>query len=103
MAEAWTVLLPPDAREPLDVFVNGVPQEPGADYAVSGRTLRFTKPLEKEGRLGAMRWLSMFLGVAGTYRKNDSVDVVYDVSGRRKVASALPIIPPDAPSPARQA
>ena len=36
----------------------------------------------------------MFFGVAGTYWKNDSVDVVYDVGGRRTVASGLPIIPP---------
>ena len=103
MAEAWTVLLPPDAQEPFDVFVNGVPQERGADYTVSGRTLRFTKPLEKEGRLGTVRWLSMFLGIAGTYRKNDSVDVVYDVAGRRRVAAALPIIPPAEPSLGRRA
>ena len=86
--------LPHDAREPFEVFVNGVPQTPGLDYQVVCGTLRFTKPLAKEGRLGAVRWLSMFLGVAGTYRKNDSVDVVYQVSGRRKVASGLPIRPP---------
>jgi hypothetical protein len=36
----------------------------------------------------------MFLGVAGTYRKNDSVDVVYETGGRRTVASGLPIVPP---------
>ncbi len=86
--------LPPDAREPFEVFVNGVPQEPGVDYHVAGRTLRFTKQLAKEGRLGALRWASMFLGVAGTYRTNDSVDVVYAAGGRRKVATGLPIVPP---------
>jgi hypothetical protein len=94
VTEAWTVPLPDDAHPPFDVFVNGVLQEPGADYAVDGRTLRFTKPLAKEGRLGLLRWASIFLGFAGTYRKNDSVDVVYDVAGRRTVASGLPIIPP---------
>jgi hypothetical protein len=36
-----------------------------------------------------MRWTSMFLGVAGTYRKHDSVDVVYKRDGRRKVATGL--------------
>ncbi len=87
--------LPRDAQEPFEVFVNGVPQTAGVDYRVAGRTLRFTKPLAKEGKLGALRWASIFLGVAGTYRKNDSVDVVYQVAGRRKVASGLPIIPPD--------
>ena len=81
-------------EEPFDVFVNGVRQEPGADYARVGEELRFTKPLAREGRLGIVRWASMFFGVAGTYRKNDSVDVVYDSGGERRVASALPIIPP---------
>ena len=97
MAEAWTVPLPPDVTEPFEVFVNGVPQVAGTDYDISGRTLRFGKPLAKEGRLGVVRWASILLGVAGTYRKNDSVDVVYEVSGRRRVAAGLPIIPPQEP------
>jgi hypothetical protein len=33
------------------------------------------------------------LGVAGTYRQNDSVDVVYQAGGRRHVAHALPLRP----------
>jgi hypothetical protein len=94
MDEAWIVPLPSSVQEPFEVFVNGVRQERGADYDVRGRELRFTKPLAKEGRLGTVRWLSIFLGVAGTYRKNDSVDVVYDSGGRRTVATSLPIIPP---------
>lgn len=94
MDEAWIVPLPSSVQEPFEVFVNGVRQEPGVDYGVRGRELRFDKPLAKEGRLGTMRWLSIFLGVAGTYRKNDSVDVVYELGGRRTVATALPIIPP---------
>jgi hypothetical protein len=94
VAEAWTVPLPPGVNEPFEVFVNGVPQKPGADYELAGRMLRFRKPLAKEGRLGAIRWLSILLGIAGTYRKNDSVDVVYEVAGARRVAAGLPIIPP---------
>ena len=87
--------LPPAAQEPFEVFVNGVPQRRGSDYVVRGRELVFEKPLAREGRLGPLRWLSIFLGVAGTYRKNDSVDVVYEVGGSRTVASALPITPPE--------
>ena len=94
MDEAWIVPLPTFVQEPFEVFVNGVPQERGSDYEVRGRELRFEKPLAKEGRLGTVRWLSIFLGIAGTYRKNDSVDVVYEAGGQRRVASALPIIPP---------
>ena len=88
--------LPPAVQEPFEVFVNGVPQRRGADYELRGRELVFARPLAKEGRLGALRWLSIFLGVAGTYRKNDSVDVVFELGGRRTVAAGLPIIPPEA-------
>ena len=94
MDEAWVVPLPSSVQEPFEVFVNGVLQAPGRDYEVRGRELRFDKPLAKEGRLGTIRWLSIFLGIAGTYRKNDSIDVVYEAGGQRRVASALPIIPP---------
>jgi hypothetical protein len=96
--EAWIVSLPSHVQEPFEVFVNGVRQERGSDYEVRGRELHFDKPLAKEGRLGTIRWLSIFLGIAGTYRKNDSVDVVYESGGQRRVASALPIIPPKGPS-----
>ena len=82
MAEAWTVPLPSDVTEPFEVFVNGVPQVEGRDFEVEGRVLHFMKPLAKEGRLGLLRWASMFLGVAGTYRKNDSVDVVFQAFHR---------------------
>ena len=71
--------------------MNGVPQEEGKDFQVEGGTLVFDRSLAKEGKLGVWRWLSMLLGVAGTYRQNDSVDVVYERGGRRVVASDLPI------------
>lgn len=96
MGDSWLVLLPDAAREPFEVYLNGVLQDPAADYRVVGRYLEFSKPLAKEGKLGWLRWTSIFLGIAGTYRKNDSVDVIYSVGGRRTVASGLPIIPPDA-------
>jgi hypothetical protein len=89
MAAESRVELPPDVPEEFEVFVNGVRQEPGRDYRVQGRTLIFPKELAQEGKLGAMRWTSMLLGVAGTYRKHDSVDVVYKRDGRRMVATGL--------------
>jgi len=76
----------------IDVFVNGVPQIEGRDFRREGQQLVFDRPLTKEGRLGTIRWLSMFLGIAGTYRQNDSVDVVYEQDGRRMVATGLPIV-----------
>jgi hypothetical protein len=101
MSESWRVPLPSSVQEPFEVFVNGVPQRRGADYELRGRELVFSKALAQEGRLGPLRWLSIFLGIAGTYRKNDSVDVVYEVGGRRAVAAALRIIPPEARDPER--
>jgi hypothetical protein len=92
--DAWIVPLPASVSGPFEVYVNGVLQQPRVDYAVEGRELRFLKPLATEGRLGALRWLSMFLGIAGTYRKHDSVDVVYEVGGRKVVATGLPIVAP---------
>ena len=83
------VELPPDVPEEFVVYVNGVPQEPGRDYRVMGRTLVFGRELHHEGRLGAARWTSIFLGVAGTYRKHDSIDVVYERAGRKVVATGL--------------
>jgi uncharacterized protein (DUF2342 family) len=71
----------------VDVFVNGVLQERGVDYDQLGQTLVFRRELAREGKLGFWRWLSLFLGVAGTYRKNDTVDVVFTRDGRRTVES----------------
>ena len=73
------------------MFVNGVLQQPGRDFRREGGELVFDRQLAREGRLGFWRWLSLFLGVAGTYRQNDSVDVVYEAGGRRIVATALPM------------
>ena len=83
------VQLPPRVRGEIEVYVNGVKQEPGRDYEREGDALVFTRPLAQEGRLGPWRWLSMLLGIAGTYRKHDNVDVVYERAGRREVASGL--------------
>jgi hypothetical protein len=90
--EVSRVELPPDIGLPFEVFVNGVPQEQGNDFEVRGHTLVFNRLLDREGRLGFWRWLSLFLGIAGTYRQDDSVDVIYRSGGRRVVASGLPIV-----------
>ena len=87
------VRLPPDVTRPFEVYVNGVPQTEGIDFTIEGRTLVFDRELKTEGKLGFWRWTSIFVGVAGTYRQNDSVDVVYQRDGRRVVATKLPIEP----------
>jgi hypothetical protein len=91
MTERSVVELPPEVSEPYEVFLNGVPQRAGEDFRIEGRRLVFQRQLAEEGRLGFWRWLSLFLGIAGTYRQNDSVDVVYQTAGRRTVASGLPM------------
>jgi hypothetical protein len=83
------VELPSDVQEEFEVFVNGVRQELGRDYRVQGRTLVFSRRLHHEGKLGATRWASIFLGVAGTYRKHDDINVVYERQGRKVVATGL--------------
>jgi hypothetical protein len=90
MDEASRVALPDAVASPFEVFINGIRQDEGSDYRLEGRELVFTRPLAQEGRLGFVRWLSIFLGFAGTYRKHDTVDVVYEAGGRRLVASGLP-------------
>ena len=81
------VELPSQVEGTFDVFVNGVAQHRGVDYDQLGRTLVFRSELAQEGRLGFWRWFSLFMGVAGTYRKNDTVDVVHTVAGRRSVTT----------------
>jgi hypothetical protein len=87
------VSLPKGVGSSFEVYVNGVRQQEGVDFVREGDELAFSRRLAKEGKLGFWRWTSLFFGIAGTYRQNDSVDVVYDTGGRRVVATGLPIIP----------
>jgi hypothetical protein len=87
------VRLPADVVRPFEVFVNGVPQEEGRDFTVDVRTLVFQRELRSEGKLGFWRWISILIGVAGTYRQDDSVDVAYKRNGKPVVATKLPLEP----------
>jgi len=87
------VRLPADVVRPFQVFVNGVQQKESTDFRVEGRTLVFERELKSEGQLGFWRWLSMSIGIAGTYRQNDSVDVAYHRGGKPVVATKLPLEP----------
>jgi hypothetical protein len=93
MEVAWTkVQLPAGVEPPFDVYVNGVRQREGADFVRRGEELVFQRPLAHEGRLGFWRWVSLFFGVAGTYRTHDTVDLVCEVDGRRIVRTGLPFV-----------
>jgi hypothetical protein len=86
------VELPAGVERPAEVYVNGVAQHPGIDYRLENGALVFSRELRQEGKLGFWRWTSMVFGVAGTYRQNDVVDVVYETAGGgRTVASGLPV------------
>jgi hypothetical protein len=88
----WRVKLPPGIRSPFEVYVNGVPQELGVDYRVSGGELLFERELVSQ-KLGFWAWFVGFWGI-GTYKRNDEVDVRYELDGQATVAHALEIIPP---------
>lgn len=85
------VRLPSSVTPPFQVFLNGVEQREGVDYELEGDTLWFARELRSEGRLGFWRWLAMWVGVAGTYRQDDAVDVLYGSGARKAVAAKLPL------------
>ncbi len=90
------VKLPAGAEAPFTVFINGVEQGEGEDYEISGREIAFTRPIVKE-KIGTSRWLAMYLGLWGTYRKNETVDVQFHRAGKIELRSDLPIVPYDDP------
>lgn len=87
------VRLPADVTRPFQVYVNGVLKQEGTDYVVRDGALVFESELKEEGKLGMLRWTSIALGIAGSYGRNDSVDVVYEVDGQPVVAAKLPVEP----------
>ena len=92
MHERSRVVLPDAVQGAYEVYVNGVAQERGRDYDVEGRTLVFRRRLRQEGRLGFWRWFWGAWGI-GTYRKDDKVDVAWELDGRPQVAHALDFEP----------
>jgi hypothetical protein len=89
----WRVRVPAGVRPPFQVYLNGVRQSEGPDFKYRNGELLFDRPLVKEGRVALWRWLVGAFGV-GTYRRNDIVDVRYELDGRPFVAHALEIEPP---------
>ena len=93
-ARQWRVKLPSGVRTPFEVYVNGVRQELGVDYSVVDGELRFDRELVQQ-KLGLRAWLMGIWGI-GTYKRNDEVDVRYEVGSQPMLAHALPVVPPDA-------
>ena len=84
------VKLPAGAEPPFTVFVNGIEQSEGSDYNVRVGEIVFTRPIIKE-KVGAGRWLAMYLGLFGTYRKNETIDLQFQRGGRTELISDLPV------------
>ena len=85
------VRLPRGVQSPFTVFLNGVKLTEGADYTVHGDELRFQRELVQEGRLGFWRWFWGAWGI-GTYRRDDQIDVAWEVGGRPQVAHKLDVM-----------
>ncbi len=84
------VKLPRGAEPPFAVFVNGIEQRQGADYEVRGDEIVFTRQIVKE-KVGAGRWLAMYLGLFGTYRKDETIDLQFTRGGKVELVSDLPV------------
>lgn len=85
------VALPTGAERPITVFINGVPREEGRDYEIDDREIVFRHPIVKE-KVSSMRWLAMLVGAAGTYRRNETVDIEFHRDGRVELAGDLPVV-----------
>lgn len=85
------VRLPRGAGQPITVYINGVKQREGDDYTLDRDGVLFREPIVKEGKLSGLRWLSMYIGLFGSYRKNETVDVSYRIGGKTHLASDLAV------------
>jgi hypothetical protein len=83
--------LPAGAEPPFTVFINGIEQSPQS-YRIEGGEIAFSRPIVKE-RVGTGRWLAMYLGLFGTYRKNETVDLQFSKGGKMELRSDLAVIP----------
>lgn len=84
------VKLPAGAEAPYAVFVNGVQQTEDEDYHVRAGEIVFTREIVKE-KVGTGRWLAMYLGLFGTYRKNETIDLQFQRNGKTELRSDLPV------------
>jgi hypothetical protein len=86
------VKIPVAADRPYTVFINGIEQKEGEDFNVEDGELHFTRPIVKE-KMGTSRWLAMYLGLWGTYRKDEKVDLQFVRNGKTELVADLPVIP----------
>jgi hypothetical protein len=83
--------LPAGAGPPYVVYINGVVQKEGTDYEVRAGEIVFSRQILKEDRVGFGRWIAMYMGIFGTYRKNETVDIEFRRNGKVELASDVPL------------
>jgi hypothetical protein len=86
------VRLPRGAEPPIRVYVNGIEQQQGTDYELGAGEIVFNRQLVKE-RVGVGRWMAMYLGLFGTYRKHETIDVEYRLGGKVQLVSDAEVLP----------
>jgi hypothetical protein len=86
------VKLPAGAEAPYTVFINGVEQRQGADYEMRAGEILFSRQIVKE-KVGTGRWLAMYLGLFGTYRKDETIDLQFQRAGKTELVSDLAVLP----------
>jgi hypothetical protein len=84
------VPLPAGAQPPFVVYVNGVEQSEGRDYEVRAGEILFSREIVKE-KVGTGRWLAMYLGLFGTYRKDETIDLQFVRGDKTELISDLPV------------
>lgn len=85
------VKLPGGAEAPYVVFINGVEQKAGVDYDIREGEIVFSRQIIKE-KVGTGRWLAMYLGLFGTYRKDETIDLQFNRKGKIELLSDLPVL-----------
>lgn len=83
--------LPRGAQEPIRVHINGVEQPRGEVWDVRQGEIVFARPIIKES-VSRGRWMAMYLGLFGSYRLNEAVDIEYSLGGAPKLAADVEIL-----------
>jgi hypothetical protein len=85
------VRIPDEVERPFQVFVNGVEQIEGTDFEVVSGEIVFAGELIQPRRETPRSYARLMFW--GRYKPEHSVDLAYTVSGARRVAASLPILP----------
>ena len=86
------VKLPAGAEPPVHRLHQRRRAERRRRYRIEAGEIVFDRPIVKE-KVGTGRWLAMYLGLFGTYRKNETIDLQFTKGGKVELRSDLPVIP----------